>query len=429
MNAQNPPADQRDRSERALPTLVTLILVGLLSIVIYALQCVLQPGRMVAAATVGIVAAGASLMIGGLLGFLFGIPRTSPTEAPTPPQGSTLGAPAPGAPEVDYKPNANLEQISDWLTKILVGVGLTQLTKVPEVLRGIADYLGPGLQPGGGTVPDAARVFAVVIVLYFVVSGFLLSYLWTRLFFTRALRQAEREQLAALSSQVTKIAGRVDEISKRARADARALSLVYRQLNPGPEAAPVPQEELNAALQAASMPTRVQVFYQARQLREDGRREGNVSKMEPAIPVFRALIAADTEGRFHRNHAQIGYALKDKYNLLTDRTRASEAEAILSDASNELSKAIEIRDRQRETDWLMYEFSRAFCQVELEHLRRDDRPSAPEVRERILQDLRVAIADEDAKQEILRADSPLLRWMQRNHVQPADLTSTPVLHP
>ncbi len=33
--------------------------------------------------------------------------------------------------KVNYRSNTNLEQISDWLTKILVGVGLTQQTFFP----------------------------------------------------------------------------------------------------------------------------------------------------------------------------------------------------------------------------------------------------------------------------------------------------------
>src|SRR4051794_33887578 len=54
---------------------------------------------------------------GGLLGLLFGVPRTIDPE----------GGERKGAARVSYGANTNLEQISDWLTKILVGLGLTQL--------------------------------------------------------------------------------------------------------------------------------------------------------------------------------------------------------------------------------------------------------------------------------------------------------------
>lgn len=50
------------------------------------------------------------------MGFVFGIPRINTTDA------VVIGRP----PRL-VRPNSNLEQISDWLTKILVGVSLTQL--------------------------------------------------------------------------------------------------------------------------------------------------------------------------------------------------------------------------------------------------------------------------------------------------------------
>lgn len=67
--------------------------------------------------------AGVALATGGMAGFLFGIPRSAQE-----PQGSA-GLPLEQASE--YKVNTNLEQISDWLTKIIVGIGLTQLGTVP----------------------------------------------------------------------------------------------------------------------------------------------------------------------------------------------------------------------------------------------------------------------------------------------------------
>src|SRR4051794_2430267 len=55
------------------------------------------------------IAAGA---IGGVTGFLFGIPKARSDV-------NSAGTNAGG----QFKPNTNLEQISDWLTKTIVGVG------------------------------------------------------------------------------------------------------------------------------------------------------------------------------------------------------------------------------------------------------------------------------------------------------------------
>lgn len=85
-----------------------------------------------------------------------------------------------------YQVNTNLEQISDWLTKILVGVGLVQLGKVPDYARSLGSSLAPCL----GDAPCSGAI-AVTLVLAFLVFGFLIGYLVTRLYVTGALKRAE----------------------------------------------------------------------------------------------------------------------------------------------------------------------------------------------------------------------------------------------
>jgi len=46
-----------------------------------------------------------------------------------------------GGRTTKYMPNTNLEDVSDWLTKIIIGVTLTQLTKIPGYLQSIADNI------------------------------------------------------------------------------------------------------------------------------------------------------------------------------------------------------------------------------------------------------------------------------------------------
>ncbi len=82
--------------------------------------------------------------------------------------------------------NSNLGQVSDWLTKLLLGAGLTQLGRLPDAFSELGDYLAPGL--GGG---DAAAPFAVVLVAMNLVVGFILGYLMTSLRLGAALHQAD----------------------------------------------------------------------------------------------------------------------------------------------------------------------------------------------------------------------------------------------
>ncbi|MFJ6621100.1 hypothetical protein ACIQOW_26435 [Kitasatospora sp. NPDC091335] len=120
----------------------------------------------------GLVVAGASVVLGGGLGFLFGVPRVRG------------GA---GEPQGSYAPNTNLEQVSDWLTKVLLGVGLTQLGSLGERLHDLGTALAPALGGGRDVVP-----FAAALVLYFLILGFLAGWLVTRLALPQALTETDQ---------------------------------------------------------------------------------------------------------------------------------------------------------------------------------------------------------------------------------------------
>ena len=80
--------------------------------------------------------------------------------------------------------NTNLEQISDWLTKIIVGVTLVNIDSVAKNLETAASFIGKSL---GGAEPES---FALAILIYFSTTGLLGSYLLTRLFLQRAFSDA-----------------------------------------------------------------------------------------------------------------------------------------------------------------------------------------------------------------------------------------------
>ena len=96
---------------------------------------------------------------------------------------------APGASSQAYSlgfvGNTSLEQISDWLTKILVGVGLTQIGQVPTIYGQIATFFGPAI---GG---DIGGTVAVCLTIFFPIVGFMIGYLWTRLYLGEELVLAD----------------------------------------------------------------------------------------------------------------------------------------------------------------------------------------------------------------------------------------------
>jgi len=131
----------------------------------------------------------AAASVGGVIGFLFGIPRTLTNDLPP------KGAAAQGTnPEARYtQSNTNLEQVSDWLTKVLIGATLVQVKSIGTVLVGI----GYGFEntvkgfPGLGQVHGVAAIVIVLVILFFT-TGFLALYLQTRTFLAIMFARTER---------------------------------------------------------------------------------------------------------------------------------------------------------------------------------------------------------------------------------------------
>ena len=141
------------------------------AIVVYGLAVDFKPGTNFGSVLgIGLIAGAASFVVGALLGFLFGLPRTLQQ---------------PGSAAL-LQTNTNLEQISDWLTKILVGIGLVQLGKIGKGINGLAGAVAPGLGGQAG-----AKQFALGLLVYSGVDGFLVGYMWTRTVVTNRLLEIE----------------------------------------------------------------------------------------------------------------------------------------------------------------------------------------------------------------------------------------------
>lgn len=152
---------------------------------------------------IGLLVAAAALVIGGLLGFLFGIPRTlqqAISVTNTNSSDGNAGTPTPnttGGDRTEFQANTNLEQISDWLTKILVGVGLTQVTAIGQKFDRLSSSVSLALGDTSGN-----RSFALALIIFPLIAGFLFSYLWTRLYLPGAFRKAELDALRLKVEQV-----------------------------------------------------------------------------------------------------------------------------------------------------------------------------------------------------------------------------------
>jgi hypothetical protein len=201
--------EERRQYEDLLPTCWGLLVALLLGLLIATLRFIPEW----AAVFTSLLWACAWLASGFLFGFLFGIPKVvqRASDASKVDQSSyRLGV------------NTNLEEISDWLTKILVGATLTQLVKVPGRIAAAAEFVARGLGGAGSTQ------FAASLLLYFSAVGFFAGYVLTRMFFQRAFGRSDASTSifsAALISTIERTSVAIgtqsqypDEVQKAAEA-------------------------------------------------------------------------------------------------------------------------------------------------------------------------------------------------------------------
>lgn len=326
----------------------------------------------------------AALMAGGLIGFLFGIPRRLQDGAPPP------TATAEAEERSLYAGNTNLEQISDWLTKIIVGVSLVELGPIVDFVKdtgtAVAKSIGMADKPA----------FPIAIIVLYVICGFMIGYLWARLYLPKALNNSERVKRRLLAQ--------LDELTKQNEADVTAVKAAQAQLADQASTRPT-AEQLATAIAAASTETRAYVFYLAENLRWKTWRDKK-PVMERTIPVFQALIASDKDGLYHRNFGQLAYALKDQRT--PDYTEAEKL----------FSKAIEVRGGAADNDWQAYEANRAVCRIHLDanFAQQPPLPADAAQRDAIMADIKVA-AQDGWTREWLEKDPTVAAWLALNQQQ------------
>ena len=155
----------------------------------------------------------ACLLVGIFIGFLFGIPKIlqggsqNPPPAPAPSgQGGGSNPPAPPpspgsspATVISYQQqvNTNLTEISDWLTKIIVGLGLVNLKQIHPHLTALATILAGALDKPttNGHVAPLSIAFAYGIIITYTILGFLFGYISTRIYLAGLFRKADEESL------------------------------------------------------------------------------------------------------------------------------------------------------------------------------------------------------------------------------------------
>lgn len=105
-------------------------------------------------------ASGAAFFTGTIGGFLFGVPKVVSNPVNTASQSNR------------YKVNTNLEEISDWLTKIILGLGLVHVEKVIRFIGSLGEQVATAIGTAQG-----AKAIAVSAMVYGFVCGFIVVYI------------------------------------------------------------------------------------------------------------------------------------------------------------------------------------------------------------------------------------------------------------
>ena len=264
-------ANQQGNSlQRALYVLLAFGLIG--SVLHGSLAA--DDGKRFAALGTSLMIAGSSFVVGALLGVLFGLPKV-----------------AAGGDKTGTQHNTNLEEVSDWLTKILLGAGLTQISTLSSRLWSLSGSLADAI---GGT--QASQGFVLAAILLFLSCGFLLFYLWSR------------TELFSILQGVTAVVQ--DALRSSSKVDASARRLVLDQLSATRAVdTKLTKESLVAALRDASHDVIEEVYAAAAQQRKANwqfrptdaapsatdERDRSAGLMHATIPVLEALVEVDPD--------------------------------------------------------------------------------------------------------------------------------------
>jgi hypothetical protein len=352
---------------RAIHKLLICVAIGFTGVVLTASRFDhWQDGLVARAIGYGTLVAGSFFVSGVLIGYLFGLRPASVSVS----QSSNPRA----------NPHTNLEEIADWLTKLILGAGLVELTNLERPIAQFAKFVATGVDPfpPHENGPQASAAVALSIMCFFAGSGLLYGYFWTRY------------ELAIVSDSEV--------------ADSPALALVERWLNQPTITSKQDRVDMMTAVRCASAADKARIFQQTEQYRKPSTREVN----DRSLPILEALVEADLQEVFHQYRA--GYAM-----ALMGKTRdPGDSDDYLSRALKLLGAAIRIRDRSGEKGSKEYELARAVCKICLDPNFKEGQQSSAVEEQSITADLDSAKDVSEDVRDIVDKDHVLASWRLLN---------------
>lgn len=156
--------------------------------------------------------ASAAFVCGFFIGTLFGMPKRTKDE------------------KGDYTLNNSLVEISDWLTKIIVGLSLVNIVKIPGELK----LLGEFVATSAGSKGESMDIYVMCLVVYFGVFSLYLGYNYMRLVLSQKYKDADEglmQKLKDSEQEKEDALKKAEAMKQKAETEASRLQTVIRYVN------------------------------------------------------------------------------------------------------------------------------------------------------------------------------------------------------
>ncbi|MFD1602328.1 pYEATS domain-containing protein [Flavobacterium artemisiae] len=185
------------------------LIVGLIGVIGFPLS---NNGNGFSLVFIGILLGMSSLVCGFFTGTLFGMPKRNATDSS------------------DYTLNNSLVEISEWLTKIIVGLGLVNLREIPEYLYNLGQFVKKD-----SNNQSYVDFYAMSILVYFSVLGLYVGYNYMRLVLSPKYKIVDDNMLKKIEQVTEKLKETKkenvklqDEISIKSDAAQNLLKIVNK---------------------------------------------------------------------------------------------------------------------------------------------------------------------------------------------------------
>ena len=155
-----------DAETSVLITLYMGVFIGLIPIIGFPITIPEMGGKIL---FIGLILGIAAFISSFFTGTLFGMPKRNNEE------------------QSNYSLNNSLVEISDWLTKIIVGLGLVNIKEIPGYLISLGEYVRASSKYEG----QLLNVYTIGIVIYFGFLGLYVGYNYMRLVLSNKYKYAD----------------------------------------------------------------------------------------------------------------------------------------------------------------------------------------------------------------------------------------------